>query len=109
MNIASTTGAIASAAASTLSQSAGAETERSAKDSASRERTAASEALSEKASGIGQTQEDGGTTDRDADGRRAWEIDARKKKQAAAAEQEHHDRRAKDPTGVSGASLDLSG
>ena len=62
---------------------------------------------SERASGIGETQEDQQTSDRDADGRRLWEA-AAKKKAAAEAEAEI-DRKAKDPTGMSGNELDLTG
>jgi len=107
MNVGATPGAIVSAAGSPLSQTAGAETERTQKDSAARERIIDSQAKSERAGGIGETQEDQQSAERDADGRRLWE--APPKKDIEDAEAADDQRRAKDPTGVSGNTLDLTG
>ncbi len=107
MNVAATTGALGSAAGAPLSQTAGAETERTQKESAAGERLVDAQNKSERASGIGETQEDQQTAERDADGRRLWEGPAKKK--AADPEEPTVDRRAKDPTGMSGNELDLTG
>ena len=106
MNVGVTSGALASAAGAPLSQTAGAETERSQKDAAVRERLADGQTKSEKASGIGTTDADQEASERDADGRRLWEASGKKKTDDEASEP---DRRAKDPTGMSGNSLDLTG
>jgi hypothetical protein len=110
MNVSATTGAFASAAGAPLSQLAGAETERASKDSSVQQRHAKSEAKSESAAGIGETEQDQGTSERDADGRRLWE--APPEGAHAAAEEpiepiEH--RQVKDPTGIAGNTLDLTG
>jgi hypothetical protein len=62
----------------------------------------------EKASGIGDTQEDSKANDRDADGRRLWEFD-QPKEEDPVAEAETPEAKAKDPTGTAGRNLDLSG
>lgn len=107
MNVGVTTGALGSAAGSPLSQTAGAEAERTQKESAARERLVDSQGKSERAGGIGEMQEDQQSSERDADGRRLWEAPPQKK--ADDAEEAAADRRAKDPTGVSGNRLDLTG
>jgi hypothetical protein len=106
MNVGATTGALTSAAGAPLSQTAGAEAERTQKESSVQQRLADAQTKSEKASGIGQMDEDQQASERDADGRRLWE-DTRKKKAAEAEPAES--RQAKDPTGMSGNSLDLTG
>jgi len=108
MNVGATTGALGSAAGAPLSQTAGPETERAQKESAARERLVDSQNKSERASGIGETHEDSEASERDADGRRPWEA-AAKKKAAAEAEAAEIERQAKDPTGMSGNELDLTG
>lgn len=107
MNVGATTGSIASAAGAPLSQTTGSETER-ARDSAGREKAVDAKERSEQASGIGTTQEDSESSERDADGRRLWEENAKKGKQTAV-DAEQVERKAKDPTGMSGNSLDLTG
>jgi hypothetical protein len=111
MNIGVTGGLTGSAAGAPLSQTAGAETERSQKDSAVRERLADSQNKSEKASGIGTTEQDQQTDERDADGRRLFEGPGKRKRPQANAEAaaDEPDRRAKDPSGLSGNALDLTG
>lgn len=108
MNIGVTTGAFSSAAGAPLAQTVGTETERSQKDSAVRERRADAQGKSERAAGIGTTEQDQGTDERDADGRRMWE-ETGKKDVAAEADVAEPERRAKDPTGQSGSALDLTG
>jgi hypothetical protein len=109
MNIGVTTGAFGSAAGAPLAQTAGAETERTQKDSAVRERRADAQSKSERAAGIGTTEQDQGTEERDADGRRMWEETGKKKDGKDEAEAAEPERRAKDPTGQSGSALDLTG
>jgi hypothetical protein len=110
MNIAVTTGIVSSAAGAPLSQTAGSEAERTAKDAAARERTVDAQQQSERASGIGQTQQDGESGERDADGRRPWEIGAKGKRKTSAEPEAHEPpRQAKDPSGSSGNALDLTG
>jgi hypothetical protein len=106
MNVGATTGALTSAAGAPLSQTAGAEAERAQKESSVQQRLSDTQAKSEKASGIGQMDEDQQASERDADGRRLWE-ETRKKKTAEAEQEEK--RQAKDPSGMSGNSLDLTG
>jgi hypothetical protein len=107
MNIGATTGTLGSAAGAPLSQAAGAEAERAQKESAVQQRLADAQTKSEKASGIGQMDEDQQASERDAAGRRLWEDTAKKKVEEADASEAQ--RQAKDPTGMSGNSLDLTG
>jgi hypothetical protein len=111
MSVGITGGLIGSAAGAPLSQTAGAETERTQKDSAARERLADGQNKSERASGIGTTEQDQQTDERDADGRRMYEQANRR--DAADAEPDANSteppRRVKDPTGQSGNALDLTG
>jgi hypothetical protein len=109
MNVGVTSGLAGSAAGAPLSQTAGAETERSQKDSAVRERTIDGQNKSERASGIGTTEQDQGTDERDADGRRLWEATGKQKNTPQDQPTDEPDRRAKDPTGLSGNALDLTG
>ena len=108
MNIGATTGALGSAAGAPLSQTAGAEAERTQKDAGVQQRLADAQTKSEKASGIGQMEHDQEASERDADGRRLWEEKAKKKAEEEA-EANEAGRQAKDPTGMSGNSLDLTG
>ena len=112
MDVGPMSGMLGSAAGAPLSQTKGSETERAQKDSVARQRQADSDAKAEKASGVGETTEDQGVSERDADGRRLWEQTQGKGEEspddlnAAASEPP---RQAKDPTGNSGNSLDLTG
>ena len=109
MNVGVTSGLAGSAAGAPLSQTAGAETERSQKDSAVRERLVDGQNKSERASGIGTTEQDQQTDERDADGRRMWDASGDRKKANQDQPADEPDRRAKDPTGLSGNALDLTG
>ena len=110
MNLGPMNGVISSAAGAPLSQTSGSETERAQKDSSARQREVDSEQKSEKAAGIGQTEEDQGTSERDADGRRFWEkADEKKQEQAGEQSPGQTPKQAKDPTGNSGGALDLTG
>ena len=100
-------GILGSAAGSPLSQTKGAATERANQDSSAAERIADADKKSEKASGIGQTEQDGETSDRDADGRRLWERTTKKKKQEESEESTEPTKRR--PKGDTGGQLDLLG
>jgi len=66
-------GILGSAAGSPLSQTKGATTEQAARGSAVQETADQLDLQAEKSAGIGQTEQEHGSSDRDADGRRAWE------------------------------------
>jgi hypothetical protein len=103
-------GIAVSAAGVPLSQTTGGETERVQKDALSQLRQAASNQKAEQAAGIGQTEQDQETSERDADGRRPWEAPV-----AAVKQEKEEDaaavlvRQSKDATGHSGTQLDLTG
>jgi hypothetical protein len=107
MSIGPTPPIVVSAAGAPLSQTAGAETERAQKDASAHSRQVAGERQAEQAAGIGQTAQDEQSGDRDADGRRLWERSARREGEPDG--QPSHRRPAKDPTGVAGNELDLTG
>jgi hypothetical protein len=106
-------GIVSSAAGVPLSQTAGSETERAQKDSQAQSRQVDSDQQAERAAGIGQTDEDQESSERDADGRRLWEAPAEAKKDKAEDENGSNSdalpRQSKDPTGQSGTQLDLTG
>ena len=105
MNI-SQLGIAASAAASPLAQTRGSEVDRVRLETVAHERAAESVLEAETAAGIGTTNEEQAATDRDADGRRPWEIPVSERPDDEAASEPPH---AKDPTGQAGSHLDLSG
>ena len=105
-------GIVASAAGTPLSQTAGAEVERTQRDVASFQRQVDGDERTEQAAGIGQTDADQETTERDADGRRLWESqekNERGKGDAPADDEQSLSKQSKDPTGQSGTKLDLTG
>jgi len=106
-------GVVGSAAGTSLSQTAGAETERSQRDTAAQHRQIAGNERTEKASGIGQTEQDQESSERDADGRRLWEAPTKRgkdgKEEPASDEASALSKQSKDPTGQSGTKLDLTG
>lgn len=87
-------GILGSAAGSPLSQTKGATTERAARDSAVKETTDQLDLQAEKSAGIGTTEEEHESSDRDADGRRAWEWRQHKESEE---EDETADETASDP------------
>jgi hypothetical protein len=109
MSVGSLGGIIGSAAGAALSQTAGSETER-AKDSLNQTRQVEANQKAERAAGIGQTEQDQETSERDADGRRLWEAQEKNKKGAAEGQaDESCVRQSRDATGQSGTKLDLTG
>jgi len=109
MNV-SQLGIVASAAATPLAQAKGSEADRIRQETVVHERAVESTADAEAAEGIGTTSEEQAASDRDADGRRPWEIgpqEERKKSENAPSREPLQ--RSKDPTGQAGSQLDLSG
>src|SRR5438105_3790704 len=104
-------GITGSAAGAPLSQTAGSETERAQKDSSAQHRQVDGDQRSERAAGIGQTEQDEESSERDADGRRLWEAPAKKhaKEQPGTEDAPADPRKSKDATGQSGTKLDLTG
>lgn len=105
-------GIVGSAAGAPLSQTKGSEVDRAGQESTAQERKVEGEKSAEKASGIGQTEEDQESSDRDADGRRLWEVDEQEQgaeEDAEGKDDQAGERKAKDPTGQSGNTLDLTG
>jgi hypothetical protein len=110
MTMAPLGGIVTSAAGAPLSQTSGSETERAQKDGQAISRQADARESAEKAAGIGQTDEDQQSSERDADGRRPWEVPARRGRDPANDElAEGVPRQSKDATGQCGNQLDLTG
>lgn len=103
-------GVVGSAAGAPLSQTKGSETERAARDGAAQDNRTDAEKKAEAASGIGQTEEDQATDDRDADGRRLWESppETQPQQEEDAADQQPP-KQVKDPRGEAGGQLDVTG
>ena len=103
-------GIVGSSAGAPLSQTKGGEVERNQQDNVGQQRQIDSDQKADNAAGIDQISEDQETSDRDADGRRVWEIgpdedSSEEKKSGPTAEP----RSSKDTHGKSGNSLDLTG
>jgi hypothetical protein len=103
-------GAAGGYAGSPLAQAAGSEVER-AHDGQAQQRRVQSQAKAADAAGIGKTDEDAQTADRDADGRRLWEQPAAAGAETSQSSEDEASvpRAVKDPTGQSGSQLDLTG
>jgi hypothetical protein len=99
-------------AATPLPQSKGADSDRTAQETTNQQTAHQSDLQAEQAEGVEQT--DGNnheTEDRDADGRRPWELPAKKKSQTTTepAPAEDTTPHSRDATGQCGNSLDLTG
>jgi hypothetical protein len=101
-------GMAGSAAGSVYAQGHGADVQRTQQELVQHARQSQSAEKAEDASGVGQTAEDEGADDRDADGRRLWEAAAEGDPQPEP-EAPRDEPRSKDPTGQAGSQLDLSG
>ena len=98
------------AAGSPLSQSQGNDVNKTQQDTTDQSRRTASDDKAEQASGVGQTEHDEQASDRDADGRRPWEIGAGPMPESATDDAaEDDDRQSKDASGTRGGQLDVSG
>ena len=105
-------GMAGSVAGSHLAQTSGSDTDRAAQDATGSARKAATDLHAEKAAGIGETEQDEGAADRDADGRRLWEAGPDQEnaaKDASDTATPTEPRQSRDPTGQCGNTLDLSG
>src|SRR5438132_10437600 len=106
-------GVVGSAAGTSLSQTAGSETERAQKESLAQHRQVDGNERAESAAGIGHTEQDQESSERDADGRRLWEAPGKRAKESkdeqAVEDAAAQARQSKDPTGQSGTKLDLTG
>jgi hypothetical protein len=107
MTMAPLGGIVGSAAGAPLSQTAGSEAERAQKDSLAQQRQVDAQQQAERAAGIGQTNEDQESSERDADGRRLWENPPGKDDKNDPSDAPA--RQSKDATGQSGTQLDLTG
>jgi hypothetical protein len=103
-------GIVGSAAGAPLSQTSGNETERAQKEASAQSRQVDADQKAERAAGIGQTDQDQESSERDADGRRLWEEPAKRGQVDDEAEPtEDSPRQSKDATGQCGNQLDLTG
>jgi len=114
MSIGSLGGIIGSAAGAPLAQTTGSDVERAKAETVSSARYAESQKLAENAAGIAETDgEDNRTNERDADGRRPWELPpavSQDEGQATDAPGAHEGEcHGKDASGERGNSLDLIG
>jgi hypothetical protein len=101
---------VASAAATPMAQAKGSEADRVRQETVVHERAVESTAEAEAAEGIGTTNEEQAASDRDADGRRPWEIGPQDDGQRGEnSDSREPGQRSKDPTGQAGSQLDLSG
>ena len=104
-------GIVGSLAGSALVQKT-ADVDKTQRESADAARQTEAETRAESAAGIGQTEEESQTSDRDADGRRLWERPGEKEKDAPVDAEDEAvlaSQHAKDPTGESGKTLDITG
>ena len=109
MSVGPSSGIIGSAAGAPLAQTKGNETTRAAQRSSAQQTQQQNEQAAADASGIGQTEEDQGAGERDADGRRLWERPPESERKQVQNEPEADKRRVADPQGHSGQQIDLSG
>ncbi len=103
-------GIIGSLAGTSLTQKS-AEVDKTQRDAADAARQSDAADRAESAEGIGQTEEESQAGERDADGRRLWERQPKKtaENDAELAASTAEAVPAKDPAGVSGGILDLTG
>ena len=102
-------GIVGSLAGTPLAQK-GPEADKVQKEAADRSRQTDAEVRAEMAAGIGQTEEESQASERDADGRRPWEVPARKKEEERAADPAvDASIPARDPSGERGGLIDISG
>jgi hypothetical protein len=111
MSIGSSSGVAASASGSQLAQTAGSNVERAQQDTAAHERHRAADEQADAAAGVAETDaNDLETHDRDADGRRLWEIDpSRRHADSAQTDGPMHGDRREDGVDNRGEYLDLTG
>lgn len=101
-------GAISSLAAAPATQRTS-DVEKTQAAAAEKARAGDAAQIAERAAGIGETQEESQAGERDADGRRLWEVNQQPKTAEQAAADSAALSQAKDPTGAAGGQLDLTG
>ena len=102
-------GIVGSLAGTPLAQK-GPETDKVQKEATDRTRQTEADARAESAAGIGQTEEESQASERDADGRRPWEVPATKKEDEAATDTAGDSIPiGKDPSGDRGGLIDIRG
>jgi hypothetical protein len=110
MSVGPTSGILGSAAGAPLAQTKGNETTRASQESSAQQRQLQNEKAAAEAAGIGQTQGDAGVSERDADGRRIWELGPDdSEKDRAEGDANSTERHVADPKGEAGKQIDLSG
>jgi len=105
-------GMIGSVAGTPLSQAKGTDTEKAAQDTSDQARQDRTDRAAENAAGIGETEQDSETSDRDADGRRLWESQKKSSQEDddADGQQKGSDSpQSRDPSGQCGKQIDLCG
>jgi hypothetical protein len=107
-------GAAGGVAGSPLAQTQGSDVDRTSQESDAQVRRAQANQKAERAEGIGQTEEDHEAADRDADGRRPWELGGQPDEETAGDQRNQPPSEAdpavsRDATGQRGKQLDLSG
>lgn len=100
-------GGLGGVAGSVYAQRHAADSERSGAENASESRQSQAQQAAESAAGIGETHEEQGAGDRDADGRRLWERTQPPTETEATGEETTD--RVSDPDELRGGSLDLTG
>jgi hypothetical protein len=99
-------GWVGSIAAATTAQAKAADVDKAKHDTAASQVRDQSAERSQEAAGIGRTHEDAQSQDRDADGRRPWEIPLHEKN--APGDSEALPPRSKDPSRQTGEQIDFS-
>jgi hypothetical protein len=103
-------GIVVSAAGAPLSQTSGSESVQ--QDTVAQQRQVDGNQRAERAAGIGQTEQDQESSERDADGRRPWELphdEGKQGDQVTSSAVLNEARQSKDASGLSGTQLDLTG
>ena len=101
-------GVIGGLSASPLAQKT-ADADRAQQSSSQQQRQVAGQEKAENAAGIAETDSEAEAGERDADGRRPWEIAAQKQEEATPEQSLEEPPRSIDLTGTSGGQLDLTG
>lgn len=102
-------GAIGSITTGQLQRSRGADSERAAHDVGAQSRATEASRTAENAAGVGEMDQEGETSERDADGRRLWERPDPKKTGVRPGDDDSNPPKSKDPSGQAGLQIDLSG
>lgn len=98
-----------SVAGAPLAQASGSDVQRAKQDGTAQQRTVDATQKAEGAAGISEADgQDHEASERDADGRRPWEIDGAKKKEDEPSPDEHGPPQSKDAKGECGGQLDLT-